>query len=54
MLREGLLEAVKGGEVRFRLVDEIKRPYNEAVIEDGILYLQVSTCTLQPTPLVQG
>ncbi|KFH43542.1 hypothetical protein ACRE_056920 [Hapsidospora chrysogenum ATCC 11550] len=47
MLREGLLEAVKGGEVRFRLVDEIKRPYNEAVIEDGVLYLQVSTCSMK-------
>lgn len=42
MLKEGLLEAAEGSEVRFRVVGETKQTYNETVIEDGFVYLQVS------------
>ncbi|KAM5353970.1 hypothetical protein ACJ41O_000620 [Fusarium nematophilum] len=42
MLQEGLLEAVEGRAVHFRIVDETKRSYNETVIEGGILYLQTT------------
>jgi hypothetical protein len=41
MLQEALLEAMEKRAVHFRIVDETKRSYNETVIEDGILYLQV-------------
>lgn len=41
MLQEGLAEAVDKSIVQFRLVDELKASYNECVIEDGVLYLQV-------------
>ncbi|KAM0431009.1 hypothetical protein ACHAPT_005643 [Fusarium lateritium] len=40
MLQEGLVEAVEGNAVHVRVVNELKRSYNETVIEDGILYLQ--------------
>lgn len=45
MLREGLLETVDKHAVHIRVVDQIKGSYNEAVVEDGILYLQVSSPT---------
>jgi hypothetical protein len=41
MLQEALLEAVDKHAVHIRVVDQTKRSYNEAVIEGGILYLQV-------------
>lgn len=41
MLQEALLEAMEKRAVHFRIVDQTKRSYNETVIEDGILYLQV-------------
>jgi hypothetical protein len=41
MLQEGLLEAMEKHAVHVRVVDQTKRSYNETVIEDGILYLQV-------------
>ncbi|RSM20603.1 hypothetical protein CDV31_000581 [Fusarium ambrosium] len=40
MLQEGLVEAVEESAVHVRVVDELKRSYNETVIENGILYLQ--------------
>lgn len=46
MLREGLLEPLEKEVVRFRVVDELKTSYNECVIEDGVLYLQVSSSIL--------
>ncbi|GKU05340.1 hypothetical protein FLAG1_04364 [Fusarium langsethiae] len=42
MLQEGLLEAMDKRAVHIRIVDQTKRSYNEAVIEDGILYLQTT------------
>ena len=42
MLQEGLTEALEGNAVRFRIVDKTNSYYNEPVIEDGVLYLQVS------------
>ena len=42
MLQEGFNEAVERGEVVFRVVDKLEEgKYNECVIEDGVLYLQV-------------
>lgn len=41
MLQEGLVEAVEKSAVHVRIVSEMKRSYNETVIEGGILYLQV-------------
>lgn len=43
MLREGFTEAVEKRAVAFRVVDasNMKKAYNECVLEDGILYLQV-------------
>jgi hypothetical protein len=41
MLQEALLEVMEKRAVHFRVVDQTKRSYNETVIEDGILYLQV-------------
>jgi hypothetical protein len=44
MLREGFNEAIDKHEIAFRVVDKLKDGgYAECVIEDGILYLQVST-----------
>ncbi|POR37052.1 Uncharacterized protein TPAR_02755 [Tolypocladium paradoxum] len=42
LLREGVNEAVESGKVAFRVVDEgkMEETYNEAVIQDGVLYLQ--------------
>ncbi|CAF3510889.1 unnamed protein product [Fusarium graminearum] len=45
MLREGLLETVDKHAVHIRVVDQIKGSYNEAVVEDGILYLQTTPKT---------
>ena len=43
MLSEGFQEAVSKNEVVFRIIDKLKYDnYCECVIEDGILYLQVS------------
>lgn len=43
MLQEGLVEAIEGKTVQFRIVDKLtKGYYNEPLIEDGVLYLQVS------------
>lgn len=41
ILQEGLLEIMPKNEVHIRVVDQIKRTYNEVIAEDGILYLQV-------------
>jgi hypothetical protein len=44
MMREAFHDAVESGKVVFRVVDDgqMKKTYNESVIEDGVLYLQVS------------
>ncbi|KAH7146654.1 hypothetical protein B0J13DRAFT_584200 [Dactylonectria estremocensis] len=42
MLREDLLEIVEGRAVHFRIVDALKRSYNETVVKDEILYLQTT------------
>ncbi|KAI0397975.1 hypothetical protein F5Y17DRAFT_256931 [Xylariaceae sp. FL0594] len=43
LLQEGLNEAVDKGEIVLRIVDNLKNgTYNEAVIEDGVLYLQTT------------
>ncbi|KAL4732314.1 hypothetical protein ACLX1H_001327 [Fusarium chlamydosporum] len=39
-LLQGLLNAMDKHAIHIRVVDQIKRDYNEAVIEGGILYLQ--------------
>jgi hypothetical protein len=43
MMREALQEVVESNKVVFRVVDDgkMKESYNESVIEDGVLYLQV-------------
>ncbi|KAH7140784.1 hypothetical protein EDB81DRAFT_885492 [Dactylonectria macrodidyma] len=43
MLQEGLTEVIEKNEVHFRIADKLSKSYNEAVIEDGILYLQTNT-----------
>lgn len=49
LLQEGFNEGVEKGEVVFRIVDKLQQgSYNECVIEDGVLYLQVSI----PSPFV--
>ncbi|KAF4462926.1 hypothetical protein FALBO_10255 [Fusarium albosuccineum] len=40
MLQEGFFDGVEGRAAHFRVVDQLKRTYNEAVIEGGVLYLQ--------------
>ncbi|OAA56119.1 hypothetical protein ISF_07717 [Cordyceps fumosorosea ARSEF 2679] len=44
MMQEALNEAVESGKIAFRVVDkaQMKETYSEAVIEDGVLYLQTS------------
>ncbi|KAJ3493451.1 hypothetical protein NLG97_g4721 [Lecanicillium saksenae] len=44
MLQEGLNEAVESGKIAFRIVDasQMKETYGEAVVENGVLYLQTS------------
>lgn len=43
LLQEGFNEAVDKGEIAMRIVDKLEKgTYNECVIENGILYLQVS------------
>lgn len=42
MLQEGLTEAIENNLIKFRIVDKLSKSYNEAVVEDGVLYLQVS------------
>ena len=42
LLQEGFNEAVEKGEVAFRVVEKLEKEiYNECVVEDGVLYLQV-------------
>jgi hypothetical protein len=47
MLQEGFNSAVEYGQISFRLVDQstMKCSYNDCVIEDGVLYLQVCVMT---------
>ncbi|KAI0409299.1 hypothetical protein F4802DRAFT_243833 [Xylaria palmicola] len=46
LLQEGFQEVIEKGEVVFRVVDKlVKGSYNEAVIEDGVLYLQTTPKT---------
>ncbi|KAI0445183.1 hypothetical protein F4803DRAFT_508803 [Xylaria telfairii] len=41
LLQEGFNDVISKGEIVFRIVDKlVKGSYNEAVIEDGVLYLQ--------------
>ncbi|CAM1509909.1 Fc.00g002440.m01.CDS01 [Cosmosporella sp. VM-42] len=42
MLQEGLTEAIENNTIRFRIVDKTVGYYNEAIIEDGVLYLQTT------------
>lgn len=43
MLQEGFQEAIDKGEICFRIVDKLtKGSYNEVIIENGVLYVQVS------------
>lgn len=47
LLQEGLAEGVPKGEIHMRVVDKLaKGSYNEILIDDGALYLQVSTLFL--------
>ena len=41
LLREGLEEGVSKGTVKLRLVDSLKSGYNEVLIDDGVLIVQV-------------
>jgi hypothetical protein len=43
MLQEGFQEGVSKNEIAVRVVSKlVKGTYNEAVIEDGVLYLQMT------------
>jgi len=42
MLQEGLAEVFESKKIVVRVVPKTKKSYNEAVIEDGVIYLQVS------------
>ena len=41
LLREGLEEAASKGIVKLRLVDSLNSGYNEVLIDDGVLVIQV-------------
>ena len=41
LLREGLEEAASKGTVKLRLVDNLKSGYNEVLVDDGVLVIQV-------------
>ena len=41
LLREGLEEGVPKGVVHLRIVDELKEGYNEILLDDGALVIQV-------------
>lgn len=41
LLREGFAEAVEKGIVRFRVVDKLPSGYNEIVLDDGAVAIQV-------------
>jgi hypothetical protein len=46
MLQEGLLEALEKKEIAIRVVDKLtdeKATYNGCTIEDGVLYIEVSS-----------
>jgi hypothetical protein len=47
MLQEGLAEVLSSKTFKFRIVDKLKKGYNEAVIEDGVGYLQVCNLKLR-------
>ena len=52
MLQEGFQEVITKGEICFRIVDKLnKGTYNELLVEDGVLYVQVShlPCPKSPT-----
>ncbi|RYO84974.1 hypothetical protein DL766_008381 [Monosporascus sp. MC13-8B] len=52
LLQEGFYEAVSKGEIIFRIVDKlVKRLYSEPMIEDRVLYLQI---TLPAVPSLSG
>lgn len=43
MLQEGFFDVVSKAEIALRTVSVLKKGnYNESVVEDGVLYLQVS------------
>lgn len=43
LLQEGFKEAVEKNEVALRVVDKpIKGPYNECIVENGVLYIQTN------------
>lgn len=51
LLREGFNEAVEKGEIAFRVVDKLKYDsYCEVVVEDGVLFVQVSFVRCSPGP----
>lgn len=43
MLQEGFAEAITKKTIKFRIVETLKNnnDYNEAAVEDGVLYIQV-------------
>jgi hypothetical protein len=50
MLQEGFQEGISNGEICLRIVHKLKKgTYNEIVIEDGVLYVQV--CFISSLPL---
>jgi hypothetical protein len=52
MLQEGFNEAIEKGEIAIRVVDKLTQgSYNESIIEDGVLYLQVCSIFI-PVPTV--
>jgi hypothetical protein len=44
MLREGFQEGIPAGIVKLRVVEKLNSGYNETVLEDGALIIQVSCC----------
>jgi hypothetical protein len=42
MLQEGFAEGVPDGVVKLRIVDKLKSSYNEIVLDDGAVFIQVS------------
>lgn len=48
LMREGLEEAVPKGTVKLRLVDSLKSGYNEVVVDDGVLVIQVRSTSESP------
>jgi hypothetical protein len=51
MMQEGFLDVVSGKEASLRIVKKlVKGTYNEAVVEGGVLYLQVSYFVVSASP----